>query len=129
MQDNAIKSVSARAEKTHTRELGINLDRWYAVARSSEVKTEPVAAKIWHRAIVLFRDSAGKINALEDRCPHRQVKLSHGQVKGDLIECAYHGWRLNARGECAEVDYLAENQKLPNCKIRSYPVKEPIATG
>jgi len=41
-----------------------------------------------------------------------------------LIECAYHGWRFNAIGECAEVDYLAANQKLPNCKIRSFPVKE-----
>ncbi|MBD1886409.1 aromatic ring-hydroxylating oxygenase subunit alpha [Microcoleus vaginatus] len=124
MQNNAIKSVAARGQKTHIRQLGINLDRWYAIARTTEVQTQPVAAKIWNRAIVLFRDSSGKINALEDRCPHRQVKLSHGKVKGDLIECAYHGWRLNARGECAEVDYLAENQKLPNCKIRSYPVKE-----
>ena len=83
MQNNAIKSVSAREQKTHLRQLGINLDRWYAIARSSEVQTQPVAAKIWKRAIVLFRDSAGKINALEDRCPHRQVKLSHGRVKGD----------------------------------------------
>jgi len=124
MQNNGIKSVSAREQNSHIRELSINCDRWYAVARSTEVQSQPLPVILWHRAIVLFRDSAGKINALEDRCPHRQVKLSHGKIKGDLIECAYHGWRLSASGECAEVDYLAENQKLPNCKIRSYPVKE-----
>ncbi|MCY7381842.1 MAG: aromatic ring-hydroxylating dioxygenase subunit alpha [Microcoleus sp. CAN_BIN18] len=124
MQDKAIKSASATGQKTHIRELSINFEQWYTVARSTEVQSQPRAVILWHRAIVLFRDSAGKINALEDRCPHRQVKLSHGKIKGDLIECAYHGWRLNASGECAEVDYLAENQKLPNCKIRSYPVKE-----
>ena len=124
MQNNSLKSASSSVQTTHIRLLGINLDRWYTVARSTEVQTQPLAVTIWHRAIVLFRDSAGKINALEDRCPHRQVKLSHGQIKGDLIECAYHGWRFNPRGECAEVDYLADNQKLPNCKIRSFPVKE-----
>jgi phenylpropionate dioxygenase-like ring-hydroxylating dioxygenase large terminal subunit len=132
MQSNGIKSVTATGQKTqqktqqktHIRELGINFDRWYAVARSTEVQNQPLAVTIWKRAIVLFRDSAGTINALEDRCPHRQVKLSHGKIKGDLIECAYHGWRFNPQGECAEIDYLAENQKLPNCQIKSYPVKE-----
>ncbi|MFB8796534.1 MAG: aromatic ring-hydroxylating dioxygenase subunit alpha [Microcoleus sp.] len=124
MQNNRLKSPSPNIEKTHIRQLGINLNQWYTVARSTEVQTQPLAVKIWNRAIVLFRDSADKINALEDRCPHRQVKLSHGKIKGELIECAYHGWRFNAIGECAEVDYLAANQKLPNCKIRSFPVQE-----
>ncbi|MFM9265501.1 aromatic ring-hydroxylating dioxygenase subunit alpha [Tychonema sp. BBK16] len=124
MQNNTLKSPFQNTDKTHIRQLGINLNQWYTVARSTEVQTQPLPVVIWHKAIVLFRDSAGKINALEDRCPHRQVKLSHGKIKGDLIECAYHGWRLNASGECAEVDYLADNQKLPNCKILSFPVKE-----
>lgn len=124
MQNNRLKSPSPNIEKTHIRQLGMNLNQWYTVARSTEVQTQPLGVKIWNRAIVLFRDSADKINALEDRCPHRQVKLSHGKIKGDLIECAYHGWRFNAIGECAEVDYLAANQQLPNCKIRWFPVKE-----
>jgi len=124
MQNNRLKSPSQSTEKTHIRQLGINLNQWYTVARSTEVQTQPLAVKIWNLAIVLFRNSADKINALEDRCPHRQVKLSHGKIQGELIECAYHGWRFNAIGECAEVDYLAANQKLPNCKIRSFPVKE-----
>lgn len=124
MQNNRLKSPSPNIEKTHIRQLGINLNQWYTVARSTEVQTQPLAVKIWNLAIVLFRDSADKINALEDRCPHRQVKLSHGKIKGDLIECAYHGWRFNAIGECAEVDYLAANQQLPNCKIRWFPVQE-----
>ncbi|TAF31270.1 MAG: aromatic ring-hydroxylating dioxygenase subunit alpha, partial [Oscillatoriales cyanobacterium] len=89
MQHKTLKSPSQSTEKTHIRQLGINLNQWYTVARSTDLTTEPLAVVIWHQAIVLFRDSAGKINALEDRCPHRQVKLSHGKIKGDLIECAY----------------------------------------
>lgn len=106
------------------RMLGINPNHWYVVARSSEVKSQPRTVTLWKQAIVLYRDARGTVNALEDRCPHRQVKLSHGKVIGDELECAYHGWRFNSSGECSAVPYLANNQKLPSCQIRRYPVKE-----
>ncbi|MBD2090476.1 aromatic ring-hydroxylating dioxygenase subunit alpha [Microcoleus sp. FACHB-1515] len=106
------------------RQAGINPNHWYVVAQSSEVTTNPIAITLWNRSIVLFRDSQGKINALEDRCPHRQVKLSHGVVKGDRIECAYHGWCFDGSGKCVDVPYLEENQKLPSGKIQAYPVRE-----
>jgi renierapurpurin 18,18'-hydroxylase len=104
--------------------LGINPNHWYVVLRSSELGQKPVGINLWKQPIVLFRDRKSQVHALEDRCPHRQVKLSHGSVVGDDLECAYHGWQFNALGECALVPYLAENQKIPNCQIRRYPVKE-----
>ena len=127
-----MSSVSKTVQNRDVRELGINPNHWYVVARSSEVTNKPINVVIWQQAmaqapaagIALYRDSTGKIHALEDRCPHRQVKLSHGQVIGNELECAYHGWRFNSAGECAAVPYLAENQKLPTCEIRHYPVKE-----
>ncbi|MFB8790895.1 MAG: aromatic ring-hydroxylating dioxygenase subunit alpha [Potamolinea sp.] len=106
------------------RKLGINLNHWYVVASSSELQTQPLAVNLWNQSIVLYRDNQGTVHALEDRCPHRQVKLSHGRVIGKYLECAYHGWQFHSNGECVAVPYLAENQKLPNCKIRYYPVKE-----
>ncbi|MCL1468711.1 aromatic ring-hydroxylating oxygenase subunit alpha [Argonema galeatum] len=117
-------SLSPITQSRHIRQLTINPNHWYVVAKSKEVKTQPFGITLWHQPIVIYRDSAGKIHALEDRCPHRQVKLSHGKVIGDNLECAYHGWRFNSTGECAEVPYLADNQKLPNCQIRRYPVQE-----
>jgi renierapurpurin 18,18'-hydroxylase len=115
-----VQAVSSR----DVRQLGINPNHWYVVARSSEINTQPVSVTLWKQDIVIYRDSSGQIHALEDRCPHRQVKLSHGKVINNTIECAYHGWRLNEHGNCVEVPYLAENQKLPSCKIRHYPVIE-----
>jgi renierapurpurin 18,18'-hydroxylase len=110
---------------THdVRKLGINPNHWYVVARSSEVTNKPLGVVIWKIAIALYRDNTGKIHALEDRCPHRQVKLSHGQIINNEIECTYHGWRFSSTGECTEVPYLEANQKLPNCQIHTYPVKE-----
>ncbi|MGM3307561.1 aromatic ring-hydroxylating dioxygenase subunit alpha [Anabaena sp. WFMT] len=110
--------------QTSVRKIGINPNHWYVVARSTEVTNQPLNVIIWKQAIALYRDHTGKIHALEDRCPHRQVQLSHGQVIGNDLECSYHGWRFNSSGECVAVPYLAANQKLPTCKIRHYPVKE-----
>ncbi len=106
------------------RSLPPNLNHWYGLARSSAVAGDPLAVEIWGEAIALYRDADGIIHALEDRCPHRQVKLSHGAVVGQNLECAYHAWQFDAEGNCAEVPYLEPNQKLPACKLRSYPVCE-----
>lgn len=111
-------------ETADIRQLGIDPHRWYVVARSGEVKARPVGVVLWDQPIVLFRDGGGKINALEDRCPHRQVKLSHGSAIADSLECVYHGWRFDRDGNCVFIPYLQDNQKLPDCQIKTYPVRE-----
>ena len=103
---------------------GINPNFWYVVAQSTELTDKPLAVTLWHQSIVLFRDSEGAVKALEDRCPHRQVKLSEGHVDGDNLICAYHGWHFAADGSCTHVPYLEPQQKLPTCTLRQYPVIE-----
>ncbi|NHC35141.1 aromatic ring-hydroxylating dioxygenase subunit alpha [Scytonema millei] len=119
-----MQTPSLISQQRDIRQTGINPNHWYAVARSSEVTTNPIAVTLWQQAIAIYRGNDGKVYALEDRCPHRQVKLSHGRVVDNNIECAYHGWHIGGNGECVAVPYLAANQKLPNCKIRHYPVRE-----
>jgi phenylpropionate dioxygenase-like ring-hydroxylating dioxygenase large terminal subunit len=102
----------------------INPNYWYAVATSKAVKTEPISVTLWKHNLVIYRDQTGKVNALEDRCPHRQVKLSEGKVVNNALECAYHGWQFNEKGECIFIPYLTEKQALPNCVVSSYPVLE-----
>ncbi|MBW4467393.1 MAG: aromatic ring-hydroxylating dioxygenase subunit alpha [Pegethrix bostrychoides GSE-TBD4-15B] len=114
----------APAQLRKSERWGINLNHWYVVARSSEVKSAPLGLTLWHQAIVLFRDQAGQIQAIEDRCLHRQVKLSHGKVVGDQLECSYHGWCFNGSGACVAVPYLSECQKLPSAQLKGYPVRE-----
>ncbi|ANV88000.1 aromatic ring-hydroxylating dioxygenase subunit alpha [Picosynechococcus sp. PCC 7117] len=119
-----VSSSSVTPQKLDVRACGINKNHWYVAARSAELTDQPLGFTLWNEDFVLYRDQAGQVQALEDRCPHRQVKLSSGQVVGDNLECAYHGWQFDASGTCAHVPYLAENQKRPACKIRTLPVRE-----
>ncbi len=116
--------MSRSTPKHDVRSLGINPNHWYAVAQSTEVTNKPVGVVLWEAAIVLFRDRAGTVHALEDRCPHRQVKLSQGEVVAGELECVYHGWRFDPSGACSHVPYLAADQKLPTCTLKTYPVRE-----
>lgn len=102
----------------------INLNHWYVVAQSSELTDRPLGVVLWQQPIVLYRDASRTVHGLEDRCPHRQVRLSHGQVQGNQLECVYHGWQFDEAGACVEVPYLTDKQKLPNCRLRRYPVRE-----
>ena len=122
-QSGADLTVAAGGRQD-VRSLGINLNHWYVVARSAEVTNKPLGVTLWGEAIVLYRDADGRIQALEDRCPHRQVKLSEGEVTEGELECIYHGWRFDAAGDCTHVPYLAENQKLPSCQLKTYPVQD-----
>ncbi len=53
--------------------------------------------------VVLFRDEAGRLAALVDRCPHRGVALSLGQVRDGCVVCPFHGWEFEGDGACAHV--------------------------
>lgn len=116
--------MSAQNHPTQVRSLGINPDHWYGVARADALTNKPLRVVLWEQAIVLYRDQWGQVHALEDRCPHRQVQLSQGEISRGELECIYHGWRFNSAGACTYVPYLSERQKLPTCTIRTYPVLE-----
>jgi nitrite reductase/ring-hydroxylating ferredoxin subunit len=52
------------------------------------------------RRILLLR-VGDDLHALDDACPHEGNPLEHGEVLGDVLECAYHGWRFDlATGAC-----------------------------
>jgi nitrite reductase/ring-hydroxylating ferredoxin subunit len=54
------------------------------------------AVDVAGQAIVLC-NAAGRVYALEDRCPHADVKLSGGRLDGTVLECPLHGGKLDVR--------------------------------
>ena len=120
----AFPSAGGAAFDGHIRRAGINPNCWYMLEKSSEVKQRPVGGEIWRQRVVLFRGADGTVHALDDRCAHRMVRLSHGRVVDDVIECEYHGWRFDAAGRCVEIPHLMGKPSLPDCPVKSFPVVE-----
>lgn len=121
--DPALSTRPVAADQ-QIRRAGINFNRWYMIAKSSEVGEAPLGRELWRRPIVLFRTESGSLHALEDRCAHRLVRLSHGRRVGDRIQCAYHGWQFDTSGRCVHVPQLASGSALPRCRVPSFPVLE-----
>jgi phenylpropionate dioxygenase-like ring-hydroxylating dioxygenase large terminal subunit len=91
---------------------------WFILAMSSELRRRPIARTLLGTPLVLFRDGDGKPGALLDRCPHRNVPLSIGDVVEGELQCAYHGWRFDRRGACTHVPSLIGE---PDGKARRAP--------
>ena len=110
------RSVDLRKTDSHP-------DFWYPIAWSEEVKAGAMIARRYAgEPVAVVRAKDGSLFALENRCAHRQVPLTHGVVNGCTVKCGYHGWSYNAEGKCIDVPYLGR-ERLPN-GVKSYPCHE-----
>ncbi len=79
--------------------MGDALRFFHPVLASSALRRGPVRVTVGGRHVALFRDAAGAVGALDDRCPHRFSPLSAGRVRPDgRLACAYHGWSFDKDG-------------------------------
>jgi phenylpropionate dioxygenase-like ring-hydroxylating dioxygenase large terminal subunit len=106
------------------RKTGLCPDYWYPLARSGQVERgKTLGVSFAGEPIVLARSEQGNVFALENRCAHRQIPLEDGVVRGELLQCCYHGWTYDSTGACVGVPYLDKAGRLPN-GVRSYPCRE-----
>ena len=73
---------------------------WYVAAWDHEVGRSLTPTTILGEGVVLYRREDGVPVALEDACPHRKLPLSMGRLKGDEVECGYHGLTFDCSGAC-----------------------------
>ena len=99
------------------------LNCWYVGAWGNEVKDDIILSRqLLSRRVIFFRDSKGKVSALEDRCSHRFAPLSVGRHTGDGVRCMYHGLVFNGEGICVEEPGV--NGVSSGTDIKSYPTVE-----
>ena len=97
-------------------------NEWYVAAWGHEVGRSLLARKILGEDVVLYRTVAGKPAALLDRCAHRFAPLSMGTLKGDSVECGYHGMAYDCSGACVHVP--GQSRIPPEARVRNFPVLE-----
>jgi vanillate O-demethylase monooxygenase subunit len=102
---------------------GFVRDQWYAAASSDELPSSSILSRtVLDERVALLRTESGHPAALLDRCPHRLLPLSCGRVKGETVECGYHGLTFDPSGRCVRVPGQARIP--PGARVRSFPVTE-----
>jgi phenylpropionate dioxygenase-like ring-hydroxylating dioxygenase large terminal subunit len=116
--------VEARSTRQKVRAAGMDPDRWYAVEYAREIKAGEVKeVKFWNLSIALFRGEDGHLAAVQNRCPHRHLKLTHGVVENCQLRCAYHGWSFDREGWLTDYSHDSFGKPLIKSRLRTFPVE------
>lgn len=95
---------------------------WYPAGWPHDFGRQPVQRMLLGKPVVIYRRLDGNLVALEDRCVHRMAPLSMGQVEGDDIRCAYHGFKFEPGGRCVEIP--GQDLIPSRACVTAYPVIE-----
>jgi phenylpropionate dioxygenase-like ring-hydroxylating dioxygenase large terminal subunit len=95
---------------------------WYPLTWADRITQTLGAHRVLGEDLVAYRTEAGEAVAMADICPHRMAPLSIGKLRGDAIECGYHGMTFGRDGICTRIPGQAH---VPaTARVRSYPVVE-----
>jgi phenylpropionate dioxygenase-like ring-hydroxylating dioxygenase large terminal subunit len=96
---------------------------WYVAGWDHEIQRLKLFRRVLlGEPVLLYRKTDGAPVALEDRCCHRHAPLSKGRLRGDRVECGYHGLQFDPSGACV---HIPTQDTIPaSARVRSYPVVE-----
>ncbi len=95
---------------------------WYVAAWATEIKRELLPRTILENLIIFYRKMDGSPAAIGGVCPHRFAPLRLGHLRGDNVQCIYHGLQFDSSGSCA---FSPIDKKPPRAaKVKSYPLIE-----
>lgn len=103
------------------------LNEWYAVLPSKAIrKNQIVAAKRLNLELAFFRDSTGRLGCVADQCPHRGAALSAGVMKGNCVQCPFHGLEFDQNGKCTFIpaNGKSSTEDISRYNVKHYPVRE-----
>lgn len=101
------------------------VDGWFPVDLSQHVpEGQVVQSMLLGQELALWRPLGGSVQAWENRCPHRSVRLTLGFVVDDQLVCRYHGWRYGRDGRCTGVPSTPALAPPPAACVRTYMCRE-----
>ncbi|MFN8633487.1 MAG: aromatic ring-hydroxylating dioxygenase subunit alpha [Chloroflexota bacterium] len=95
-------------------------DDWHPVARLADLEAgKPLGVRLLGEDVVVWR-AGDAILAWQDLCIHRGTRLSLGQVRGQSIECPYHGWTYGPDGRCTLIPAHPDQTPPAKAVVRTY---------
>ena len=100
--------------------------RWFPVCRGEEAAPRHIVhTALLGQELAVWRADDGTVNAWENRCPHRGVRLSVGTNLGDRLKCRYHGWTYESgSGQCVERPAHPGEKPPSMVRARRFPCAE-----
>jgi phenylpropionate dioxygenase-like ring-hydroxylating dioxygenase large terminal subunit len=120
-------SENGRKQAPNSEEVSRAMRRcWQPVARVQDLEHGPQRAVLLGEALAVFLTESGTPAVVGDRCAHRGASLSMGEVKGENVQCPYHGWEWDGRdGACTRIPSLANQGQIPpRARIPAFPARE-----
>jgi hypothetical protein len=115
----------AKNRRQKVRAAGMNPNYWYAVEYVAKLgRGQLVEVRFWGKSIAVFRGQDGQLRAIENRCAHRQLELTTGEVRGCQVVCPYHGWTFAGDGKLASIPHELFGKPLPNIRLPDFAVRE-----
>ncbi len=98
---------------------------WIPVALSRDVPRQTTRGVILaSEELVVWRGESGGVQIWEDRCPHRGMRLSFGFVRGDSLNCLYHGWQYGQGASCQRIPAHPDLTVPPTIKANAFASAE-----
>ncbi len=102
-------------------------NHWYPALFSNELGENEVKGVLIAGHEIALRRAKGKAYAMQNRCPHRGVKLSAKPLilTDDLMTCWYHGFSFGlGDGVLKTIAGCPDDPNIGRVRIRTYPVEE-----
>jgi phenylpropionate dioxygenase-like ring-hydroxylating dioxygenase large terminal subunit len=103
-------------------------NQWYPILLPEDIRNDrPTSARRMGENLVLWRDVDGNLVCQSARCPHKGADLGDGRLRGNSVECRYHGFRYGPDGNCVAVPCLGADARIPPAlRVKTFPVREHL---
>lgn len=98
---------------------------WYRICEAHKLKPGDVMqVHMLGLDLAVFRTESGKAACIYAYCPHLGANIAAGgTVKGENIQCPFHGWEFGEDGKCQHIPY--SNATIPEqAHLKNYDILE-----
>jgi 3-ketosteroid 9alpha-monooxygenase subunit A len=79
--------------------------------------------RLFDEDVVLYRTADGVVNMVDAYCPHLGAHMGEGGcVKGETIQCPFHGWRFDLEGRNVEIPFTGTVNK--SVRVKGWQIRE-----